>query len=112
MKKQEPPVAAVKGFKAKLNVFFSLMRKDGFVAKQNYQCCQSCGWTAIADAYPTATNIIFYHKQDTEDIYSHLQMYLAWRGDAKTIIKNAEIAKLDVNWNGSNEERILLQPRQ
>jgi hypothetical protein len=44
---------------------FAELRKNGYFAKQNFLCCQSCGWAALSDE--EAKNAVFYHNQDYRD---------------------------------------------
>ena len=36
---------------------FAELRKNGYFAKQNFLCCQSCGWAALSDE--EAKNAVF-----------------------------------------------------
>jgi hypothetical protein len=45
---------------------FAELRKNGYFAKQNFLCCQSCGWAALSDE--EAKNAVFYHNQDYRDL--------------------------------------------
>ena len=53
-------------FKEKLNLFFKEMRKKGYFAKQKFQCCQTCGWSAIPKE--KKDKAVFYHEQDAENL--------------------------------------------
>lgn len=37
--------------KQKMNNAFAELRKAGYVAKQNFMCCQGCGWAKINNEY-------------------------------------------------------------
>jgi hypothetical protein len=60
----------------KLNQAFALLRKQGFIARQNFSCCQSCAGCEIANKVsanldkgmdPKAfKGCVFYTKQDGE----------------------------------------------
>ncbi|MGL4808389.1 MAG: DUF6891 domain-containing protein [Giesbergeria sp.] len=60
--------------KVKLNVAFSLMRKAGLVARQNFSCCGSCAASELTTdivAMPTkkrakVKGVCFYHWQDAK----------------------------------------------
>lgn len=99
------------------NQMFKSLRKVGFIARQNYWCCQSCAWSAISDDYPHATddsNIVFYHNQDADsfdrDGYLTSTIYLAWQGDGNKIKEMAEMFGYTVDWNGTENQRIGIVP--
>ena len=102
--------------KERLNDAFKSLRKRGFVARQNYWCCQSCGWAAVGDE---PKNVIFYHKQDAEAIVDGKlvgTLYVAHRfsEQSKGWEVCAELAKngLYVNWDGSDDTRIAVINKQ
>ena len=94
--------------KAKINRMFSDLRKNGYVAKQRFWCCQSCAWAALSTKYPENQNAVFYHKQDAEDLDEKGQVHLAWRGDGKIISAIAHRNGLVTEWNGDENTRILI----
>jgi hypothetical protein len=102
--------------KKNFNLIFRELRKNGFTAKQNFLCCQSCGWSVLEDeGRQDGENIVFYHKQDSESFKdSNLKrtIYLAFSGDGHTIKKTFEKHGYKVDWNGTNEERIGIQPKE
>jgi len=72
-----------------MNKAFSLMRKAGLVAYQNYECCQSCAGAAIAaeierriaEGKATRDGIkgcCFFHAQDAEDRDARRPFFLAY----------------------------------
>ena len=88
--------------KLKLNKMFRELRKQGFFAKQNFWCCQLCGWAVVPKDKRDAA---FYHKQDADDIPSG-RVHLAWRGNGAAICKAAQAAGLVTNWDGTPGKRI------
>lgn len=91
-------------FKEKLNVMFKELRKKGYCARQNFMCCQGCGFSAMS-ARGIKEKAVFYHRQDAECIV-HEYVYLSWDGDALDIIAAAHKANLAVQWDGSEGKRI------
>ena len=98
--------------KDQVNKAFAALRKAGYVAKQNWADCQSCGWAAIEEQYPGSGKVVFYHFQDadawdkkTKELVSPL--YLAWAGDGNEIVKVLEKFVV-VGWDGSEEHRIKI----
>lgn len=99
------------------NKIFRALRKKGIVAKQNFLCCQSCGWaelgSQLGDNYEGT--IVFYHNQDYDSFEGKeltRKIYLAWHGKAEDIIEEFEKEGFKVEWNGSEHERICILPRK
>ena len=96
---------------------FRELRKEGFIARQNYMCCQSCGWSAIASDYGVEDdnkNVVFFHGQDNDsfDKKGTLQetIHLAWQGDGNKIKDVAEKFGYVVEWDGTENQRIGILP--
>ena len=89
--------------KNKITAAFRALRKAGYVAKQNWQCCQSCGCAALPDG---AEKYVFYHAQDNERLKNTGACHLAWNGDGTEIATILQDAGLKVNWNGSHDQRM------
>lgn len=81
MKNNELTSEQVKDFKAKLGKAFAQLRKQGYIAKKNFLCCQSCAWNGIDIESPDAEKVVFYHHQDNDCIPDGF-VYLAWRSDS------------------------------
>ena len=97
-------------FKASITDAFKALRKEGYWARQNWQCCQSCGWAAIPGQKDDKA--VFYHRQDAEDLRSRPpSVMLAWAGDGSKI---TEILKqyVDVEWDGLDSTRINCKPKE
>lgn len=127
-------------YKARLNDAFARMRKAGLIARQSFWCCQSCAGYDLATKVkelPAAKRAqfqgcAFYTKQDAQDMtgrYSrHFKgLHVAYgpvEADGKEygrptvavggIVKAClEEAGLEVEWNGSPDQRIFVRfPRE
>jgi hypothetical protein len=93
-------------FRDKLTQGFKNIRKQGYFARQNFWCCQSCGCAAVPPEY--THRYIFYHNQDAERINKDLGVYLAWGGNGEEIQKAFLEADLAVKWDGTNDARIYV----
>lgn len=99
------------------NDVFKDLRKQGFIARQNYACCQSCGWAQVEDDYDVNddSNIVFYHGQDADSFENgELKnlIHLAWQGNGDLIKETFEKYGFNVDWNGSEHKRIAILPRK
>lgn len=92
--------------KEKLNKAFRELRKLGYFAKQNFQCCGSCGWAAIPKE--KREKAVFYHSQDNAFFKEKGQVYLAWNGNGSEIESILRANGILTKWNGTNEERIQI----
>ena len=63
----------------RINNAFKELRKRGYFARQNFMCCQTCGWAGVPDN--KADKAVFYHAQDKEHLEKTGKLYLAWAGD-------------------------------
>lgn len=95
--------------KEKVNQAFRLLRKAGYYAKQNYWCCQSCGW---ADVPEGIEKVVFYHAQDNDAWNANKELdqplHLAWSGDGLEIVGILKSVGLNVDWNGKEDSRIAI----
>lgn len=94
-------------FKEQLNTSFKELRKKGYFARQNFQCCQSCGWSMVPNE--KEKEAVFYHRQDTETI-SDGHVYLSWAGNGYFLYHHFS-QYFNVEWNGSECNRILLKEK-
>lgn len=97
--------------KQKINNAFRELRKNGYFAKQDFWCCQTCAWNAITDEQ--AKKAVFYHKQDTESFDKSRKelkhpLALAWSGDCEEIVKILRKHDLKVFHDGDPEKRIFI----
>jgi hypothetical protein len=83
---------------------FRTLRKLGYFARQNWMCCQGCGWAAV----PDQDKVVFYHSQDREHFIETGNLYLSWSGDGEEIVKAFHEAGLCVKWDGDTGTRILV----
>jgi hypothetical protein len=90
-------------FKTSLNNAFAVLRKRGYFAKQNWQCCQTCGVDAVPD---DVTDYVFYHGQAALMMEERGAVHLSWGGDGNEIVKVFRDNGLDVDWDGSDGQRI------
>lgn len=89
---------------SKLNRAFKALRKAGYFARQNFWCCQNCGWAAVPDGKDE--KVVFYHNQDNEQKLEGEPFYLAWAGDGNEICQILRDAGITVQWDGSDGQRI------
>ena len=94
--------------KTLLNKAFRELRKNGFIARQNFSCCQSCGSYEIVHEHP-GKPYVFYHRQDTQACERYHELYLAWNGDGQKIVDILKNNDLEVVWDGSDSKRIMIQ---
>ncbi len=108
-------------FKKKLNRFFRDLRKEGFLAKQNWMCCLGCGFAALTEEeLRDKKGVVFYHKQDSERLEDSKGVYLAFDvgpGASGLTQKNIghivyctakNLDGLIVEWNGNPDNRIRI----
>jgi hypothetical protein len=94
--------------KQQINKVFRELRKFGYFAKQNWWCCQSCGWADISDE---EQKVVFYHDQDADAIENMVlvrPLYLAWRGNGEEICDIIRSCGLSISWDGSEDKRIAI----
>lgn len=92
--------------KSKLTKAFQALRKAGYFARQNFLCCQSCGWSAMTDEQ--AEKAVFYHRQDADDLKENGSCHLAWSGNGKEIVKILEDNGVQTKWEGTDNKRIKI----
>jgi len=68
-----------------LNKAFSALRKAGYFARQNFTCCQTCGWAAVPEE--KGEKAVFYHNQDNHNKLRGRSFHLAWAGDQVEICR-------------------------
>lgn len=108
-------------FRAALAKGFKNLRKQGYVGRQSWQCCMTCGCAALPEG---TTKYAFYHRQNTSDLkwaiggYFHrsstlktvkredVGVYLSWGGDGAVISKAFADAGLVVDWDGSESTKV------
>ena len=93
--------------KTKITKAFRELRKQGYVAKQNFWCCQSCAWGDLSDE--ESEKAVFYHEQDNQDLKENGKCCLSWSGDGQLIVDILTKNGLIVEWDGSNNKRIVIE---
>lgn len=88
----------------KLNKLFDALEAEGYFARQDFMCCQSCACYEIPE--DKGSKYVFYHQQDTENAIESNSLHLAWAGNGKEIVRLAEEAGLIVEWEGTEAKRI------
>lgn len=126
------------GAKEKLNLAFKKLRKMGFIAKQSFMCCNSCGSATIAHELnehldkggKKPLGAVFYCRQvgliqrDGQRQYAsklnlqfgsistgkHGEVGLPTEEVGAQVVKVLESFGLFVNWNGDPNESIEVDP--
>ncbi len=115
--------------KGNLDAAFKQLRKEGFFARQSFMCCGSCGMAkaaveikaGVAAGKLTPAGVVFYHKQDAEDLKEGRDLYLSFsRGptdNPANFLTTAEVGQrivavlnkhgVETEWDGSPATRIL-----
>lgn len=83
-------------FLKKMKNVFSNLRKQGFITKKNFMCCNSCASSAIYQQIEKSprkrpTGIIFWNRQDNERLVSEGNTYLSYKYPRNN---NEEIKKI------------------
>ena len=95
---------------------FAALREQGFFAKANHTCCQSCGLAEIPED-GRYDEYVFYHMQDAERLKDDGVCYLAWgfsgptletKRKGRLICTALRAEGLEVDWNGSEYTRIAV----
>lgn len=91
-----------------LNQAFKELRKKGYFARQNFLCCQTCGWDAVP--YEKSRKAVFYHGQDAQHIKSgnidEHGIYMCWDGNGDEIVSVFKSLGFIVTWRGDYDSRI------
>jgi hypothetical protein len=103
----------------KLREAFGRLESEGYLVRENFTCCQTCGWSEADSELEDAAKagrpfkgVVFFHQQDTESAVDGSGLYLAYGGEAgpeaagRQIVKAFEAAGLAPVWNGSSNTRI------
>jgi len=104
---------AANTFRQKLSAGFRKLRSRGFAAKQNFACCMTCGHFEMQNE--GHASYCFYHMQDADRLKELEQeggiphVLLCWAGDATEICRTFQEVGLLVEWNGSDDRKILVQ---
>lgn len=86
------------GERAKVRSAFGKLRRKGYFARMNYECCSSCAWASIPE--DKTEKVIFYNQQ-SEDVWKDGKimgmLYLQWAGDKGEIAEVFQECGLIVN---------------
>ena len=98
-----------KQFKRDLNQAFRELRKLGYFARQNFTCCNSCGWASIPNGIDEKA--VFYHRQDTATIRDYGICYLSWSGNGNEIARVFS-KYFKIEWDGSEDRKIVAKLKE
>ena len=104
---------------------FGELRREGFIARANFTCCQSCGTAEISDMVAKkkkenkqTNGYVFWHKQDDDCLFDTAQILLAYgkvEGGNITTVDVGQIIKkkleskgLVIVWDGNSSSRIMV----
>lgn len=101
--------------RAKLRKAFVALRRQGYVARMNYLCCQGCGSAAMD--LKDKKGGVFWHHQDDDGFKEDGELYIAFlteNGDGSVKVGEALVAALKaenvwVEWDGSSDTRVLVK---
>jgi hypothetical protein len=105
-----------------LDAAFAKLERSGIVARQNFACCQNCGFAEIGaeieDVIETGIvvrGMTFFHQQDTESAVAGHGVYLsygAWQDQcdaaliAREVVATLNREGLKTKWDGTTAQRI------
>lgn len=95
--------------RAALRTAFANLRKQGWTARMNFWCCQTCAWSALSACVKETDNVVFFHGQDNASLKADDECYLAWQGDGRALVEALRATGLQVKWNGSKGTRIHIK---
>jgi hypothetical protein len=109
----------------RLNAAFAALNARGIVARQDFSCCNNCGFTEIWDEVEEAEKqqpvegYVFYHLQSTERAIETGQLLMAYgcaEDDPEAFLRvgNEIVAELcraglDASWGGSAGHPIVVE---
>jgi len=105
----------------KLRQAFGQLEAAGYLVRENYTCCQTCGWSEADSELEEAAKagrpfkgVVFFHQQDTESAVDGGGLFLAYGGEhgseaaGQQVVQALEAAGLTPVWNGSAKTRICV----
>jgi hypothetical protein len=109
----------------RLDTAFAALNAQGIVARQDFSCCNNCGFTEIWDEveeeekqHPVEGHL-FYHLQCTERAIKTGQLLMAYgcveddpkafRGVANKIVAELRKAGLNASWGGTDGHPIVVE---
>jgi len=109
---------------------FKELRKEGFLARANFMCCQSCAGydlaeraTKLRDKGKVIKGVVYWTRQDEEDLRRHNKVYLAYgpcdtgkygtiglptKKVGEIVCRKLDKYKIPYEWNGDPSVRILV----
>lgn len=111
---------------------FAALRKQGFIARQSFQCCSGCAGNQIGNEFDAMApdqraqilGSVFYHKQDKESFTRTGKLHirfgqietakdfrtrLSTRKVGQKVVEALKAEGLDVQWDGSPSATIVVQ---
>lgn len=99
---------------------FANLRRQGFLARANFLCCQGCAWSEVEKLGESRHAAVFFTRQDAHDLREKGRVYIAF-GSTKASATDDERAQIGqrakavleaagcvVVWSGSADERLLV----
>jgi hypothetical protein len=109
----------------RLDAAFAALNAQGIVARQDFSCCNNCGFTEIWDEVEEAVKqqpiegYVFYHLQSTERAIKTGQLLMAYgcvendpkslQGVGNTIVAELRRAGLHASWGGTAGHPIVVE---
>jgi predicted Zn-ribbon and HTH transcriptional regulator len=100
---------------------FGRLESEGYLVRENFTCCQTCGWSEADSELEDAAKagrpfkgVVFFHQQDTESAVDGGGLFLAYGGEqgsdaaGQQVVQAFEAAGLAAVWNGSAKTRICV----
>jgi hypothetical protein len=108
----------------RLDRAFASLNRQGIVARQNFSCCNNCGFTEIWDEvdreeqHQQIEGYVFYHLQSTEQVIETGRLLLAYgcveedeavfTQVANKIVGELRRVGLDATWQGTDTHPIVV----
>src|SRR5262245_51595838 len=108
----------------RLDSAFAALNAQGIVARQDFSCCNNCGFTEICDEVEKeekdhpVEGYVFYHLQCTERAIKTGQLLMAYGcveddpeaflGIANKIVAELRKTDLDASWGGTADHPIVV----
>lgn len=110
--------------KVRLNDAFKQLRKQNLIARQKFQCCQSCGYAALEGMVEARREkgkqidgVVFYHQQDAENMQDGGEFCISYDSVTDDLtqeqVGHMVVAALEGNglvteWNGNPLIRVVV----
>ena len=126
------PYEQVAEIKSNLTEAFKILRKEGYIARQNFYCCSGCAGSAIAgkvtempaSKVARIKGCVFYHNQGNSRLMATGEVYLAYGSVESTkhgtvglptvevgkrVVEVLKTVGLTVEWDGDENTGILVK---